>query len=150
MVTDSCLMGLCSFLLPPTFFLPTELTPPVAGFGRDFHSYISLPLGFKNIREWWSWCKKEQMNVWVMGRAAAGLWDAKEIKELLHLSPENSKKCIDYSYGSVKCDLPWGKWSISKNLGNFKKLTKVWSWGLSHIFENKRLTWDMCAIHLPN
>lgn len=48
---------------------------------KDSLSYISLPLGLKNIREWWSWCKKEQMNGWVIGRAAAGLWDAKEIKE---------------------------------------------------------------------
>lgn len=74
-------MVLCFFLLPPTFLLQTELTPPVATFVRDILSYISLPLGLKNARV--VKLEYERTNEWLSYRVSScrTFREAKEIKQ---------------------------------------------------------------------
>lgn len=74
-------MVLCSFLLPHTFLLQTELTPPAATFFRDILSYISLPLGLKTTRV--MKLEYEKTNEWLSYRVSScrTFREAKEIKK---------------------------------------------------------------------
>lgn len=103
-------MGLCSFLLPPTFLLPRELTPPAAGFGRDFLIFLCL-WGSNTSEKGEAGVRKNKQMAELWGEQLQDFEMQGNKRNLLQLSTENSKKCID---GSVRCDLPWGKWSISK------------------------------------